>query len=134
MTAETDAEALFALIDAEAQAVLDESTELIRDIFAPDAIIRNEATGEEWDGPESYYAEKFRNEIHCRIEHHGHRVLKLTDTEAWVATASQGEWGWEDTGCTMAYENLQDTDQWPFRKDDGGCWRIVRFTYNSRSQ
>jgi hypothetical protein len=134
LTAATDTEVLFALIDAEAQAVLDEDIELIGVIFAPDAVICNEATGEEWDGPEMYYAEKFRNEIHCRIEHYDHRVVKLTDTEAWVSTGNRGEWGWEGTGCMMVYENPPGADQWHFRKDGRGCWRVVRFTYNAHPQ
>ena len=134
VTAATDTKALFGLIDAEAQAVLNEDIELIEAIFAPDAVIRNEATGEEWDSPETYYEEKFRNEIHCRIEHDDHHILKLTDKEAWCTTASRGEWGWEGTGCTMTYENPPGSDQWQFRKDDRGCWRIVRFTYNAYSQ
>jgi len=134
VTATTDAETLFAIIDAEAQAVLSEDIELIKAIFAPDAIIRNEATGQEWDSPEAYYTEKFRNEVHCRVEHYDYHILKLTKTEALVTTRGRGEWGWEAQGCTMTYENPPDADQWRFRKDAFGCWWIVRFTYNVQTQ
>lgn len=134
VTAPTDSETLFALIDAEVQAILGEDIELVKAIFAPDAIIRNEATDQVWSSPEMYYTEKFRNEIHCQIEHYDYRVLKVTDTEAWVTTANRGKWGWETTGCTMTYENPPGADQWHFRRDALGCWQIVRFTYNAHTQ
>jgi hypothetical protein len=134
VTAATDAEMLFAMIDAEAQAVLDEDIQLIKAIFASDAIIRNEATGCKWSNPETYYTEKFRNEIHCRAEHYDYRVEKLTSQEALVTTANWGQWGWEDQGCTMTYDNPAGADRWHFRKDRFGCWHIDRFTYNAHEQ
>jgi|GEM_PF-814597 len=130
----TDAETLFALIDAEAQAVLGENMELIRNIFAPYAIIRNEATDQEWSSPEVYYIEKFRNEVHCKAKHYDYRILKLTDEEALVSTGSRGKWGWQAEGCTRTYENPPGADQWHFRKNAFGCWQIVRFTYNAHTQ
>jgi ketosteroid isomerase-like protein len=130
VTALTDSDALLALIDAEEQAVLNEDIELIMTIFAPDAPIRNAATNQVWNSPKEYYTEKFHNEIHCQIDHHSFRVQKLTDVEAHVTTASRGKWGWEAEGCTQTYENQPESDQWYFHKDDLGCWRIVRFTYN----
>ena len=134
VTAPTDADTLFALVDAEAQAVLSEDIDLIKAIFAPDAIIRNEATDQEWDSPEVYYAEKFQNEIHCRAEHYDYRLLKLTDEEGLVSTGNRGEWGWEAEGCAMTYESPPGADQWHFRKDTFDCWQIVRFTYNAHNQ
>lgn len=134
ITAPTDAETLFALIDAEAQAILSEDIQLIKAVFAPDAIIRNEATDQEWDSPEAYYTEKFRNEVHCRAEHYNYRILKLTDEQALVTTGNRGQWGWETDECTMTYENPPGADQWHFRKDAFGCWQIVRFAYNAHTQ
>lgn len=132
ITASTDSETLLALIDAEEQAVLNEDIELVMAIFAPDAPIRNAdpVTGQVWNSPKAYYTEKFHNEIHCEIEHYDLRIQKLTATEAQATTASKGKWGWEAEGCTQTYENLPGSDQWYFRKDDLGCWQIVRFTFN----
>jgi len=132
--AATDAETLFALIDAEARAVLDEDIELIEAIFASDAIIRNAITGQEWNNPKVYYTEKFKNEVHCQAEHLDYRILKLTQTEALVTTANRGQWGWETQGCTQTYRNPAGADRWHFCKDGFGCWRIVRFTYNAHEQ
>lgn len=136
VTASTDSDTLLALIDAEEQAVLNEDIELIMAIFAPDAPIKNADadTGRVWSSPESHYTEKFQNEIHCEIDHNSFHVQKLTATEAHVTTASKGKWGWEAEGCTQTYDNPSGSDQWYFRKDDLGCWRIVRFTYNVHTQ
>lgn len=134
VTAPTDTDTLFALIDAEAQAILSEDIELIKVIFDPGAIIRNKATDQQWGSPEVYYAEKFENEVHCRAEHYDYRITKLTDEEALVTTGNRGEWGWEADGCTTTYEHPPGADQWHFRRDALGCWRIVSFTYNIHTQ
>lgn len=130
VTGETDAEVLFALIDAEALAVKEEDLARISAIFVPDAVILNEAGGQQFTSPGAYYSEKFRNEIHCELQHSDYRVESLSATEARVTTASQGKWGWQDEGCTMNYENQPGSDEWHFRKDEDGCWRIVRFVFN----
>lgn len=127
---ETDAEMLFALIDAEALAVMEEDLARIDAIFVPDATILNEASGQQFASPDAYYTEKFRNEIHCELEHSDYRVESLSATEARVTTASRGKWGWQDEGCTMSYANQPASDEWHFRKDEDGCWRIVRFVFN----
>ena len=128
----TDGATLFALIDAEAQAVLAEDIELIEAIFMPDAIILNEATGQQWNSPVVYYTEKFANEIHCEIQHNAYMIVRLASDDALVTTGNHGRWGWETEGCSPTpYYNPAGADRWYFAKDTSGCWRISRFIYNA---
>jgi len=126
----TDADTLFALIDAEAQAVLNERYEDIARIYDGDAVIRNAATGEEFTSPEVYYSEKFKNEVHCELVHSSYEVVRIAPTEALVTTGSRGYWGWEPGPCSDRYEGLPGSDEWLFSKGQDGCWRIARLTFN----
>jgi hypothetical protein len=120
------------LIDDERQAVLDENLGVIAKIYDPHAIIRNDATGEQWDNPEAYYSAKFRNEIHCEIVHEDFRVITLTSDTALITTHSRGFWGWQsEDRCTMRYgdETPPNHEEWYFSQEHGR-WRIVRFIFN----
>ena len=127
----SDEETIRAVIDAEAQAVLAEDIDLIRDIFAPDAVITDGETGNSRSDPIERYREKFEREVHYEIIHENFRI-SIIGREATVINDCRGGWAFESAPAQrMTYHNY-GSDRWTLRKTDNGCWRIVDFTYNAR--
>jgi ketosteroid isomerase-like protein len=130
----TPRETFLALIDAEAHAVLIEDLEQIKQIYTPDATIRNDASGEEFADTVLYYSKKFDEETHCELEHHSFEVVDMDDTSAHVTSASRGLWGTGSSAdCTQHYDNPQGSDVWTFRRGEDGCWRIQRLVFNAQN-
>jgi hypothetical protein len=126
----SDQQTIIAVINAEAEAVLAENLDIIREIFAPYAAITDGATGDTWSDPVQRYRQKFRREIHFEIIHENFRV-NVSGNEATVTNDSRGAWAFEATPTQRTPYHSYGGDQWTLRKTGNGCWRIVSFTYNA---
>jgi len=122
---------MYALIEAEGQAVQSTDMAAIEKIYLPDAVIQNIKTGVIWGSPALYYGPKFKQEMHCSITHSHYRTLLLTSSEATLTTASAGTWGprADQNGCLQTYSNPAGSDYWYFTKTDS-TWRISAFRFN----
>jgi hypothetical protein len=123
--------AITCLIQAEAEAATKEDIQLINDIFAFDATIENKkpVAGENsyWTNPVERYETEFEKHKHCNTSHNI-RDMNVGKTTATVTITSTGMWGMGDT-CTDPYDR-DAIEEWTFRKDADGCWRIASFTFN----
>jgi hypothetical protein len=134
------------LIHAEAEAVNKEKISIIQDIFAPDALIRDEDRNLQWPDPIIRYnllftTTDYRNAIHFGIQ----PVGPIAGTVAYVTSGSQGEFRAESGQIWTPYCNPPliptaycegatteyGSDHWTFGKDSLGCWEITEFSFNA---
>jgi len=130
--ADSDEDTIVQLIQAESEAVNNEAISIIQAIFAEDAIIRDGASGEEWNDPITRYTTffanvDFTNAIHFEIQPTG---AGITANAAWFTSGSSGEYVTKD-GFSGSYNNPPSSDHWTFGKNSSGCWVITEFTFNA---
>jgi hypothetical protein len=125
-----DFDKLTALTEQEGSAVINKNMDLIRNIYTPDAVVTNVASGESW-AAYTYYSIKFAGEDHCTNSHGHFDVINFTTDEVTMTTSSQGTWGLKGQGCTLAFANPAGSDQWTFGKIDGN-WKIVNLEFNNK--
>lgn len=127
---ETPAKTIINLIHAESEAVKKGDISIIKNIFAPDAIIRNSSTREQWTDPLTRYQVLFTNNtfieaVHFQIEEQG-----ITETTAHFTSGSRGKYYKKDNASSiMTYDNPSPSDEWTFGKNSCGCWVITSFTF-----
>lgn len=119
------------IIQAEAEAVNKEDISIIRNIFESNALIRFEGNGTEWNDPIVHYTEEFENAdvvnaVHFNIQPTGQGIVNDT---AWFISGSSGTTIYKD-GKRLDYHNELGMDTWVLKKNNLGCWVIVKFTYH----
>ncbi len=119
---------LAALTNQEGSAVINKDMVVIRNIYAPDAVVTQVNTGESW-AAYAYYSIKFVQEIHCTNRHGDYDVIKFNADEVVMTTSSQGTWGPVGQGCTQAYSDPAGSDRWTFQRINGE-WKIENFEFN----
>jgi hypothetical protein len=132
--ASTDAESIVSLIDAEAQAVLNEDLSIIQAIFAEDAVIRDATKDDPFVDPASRYATLFTNADYLEIVHYEVQPAGsgITGSVAYFTSGSKGRFTSADDPSTVhEFENDPCSDHWTFGRDGAGCWVIINFTFNA---
>jgi hypothetical protein len=132
----SDEEVLRALIEAERQAVMEESNldrnerlALIYLTFAEDAVIYDMATPlRPWHDPIQRYEEKLEIEINREITHTQFSIVDITPRFACVQTDSRGTYAYRLAPTPIPYSNPLGTDEWRFERVDG-CWAIRQFVF-----
>ena len=143
--ADTDEATIVRLIQAEAQAVNNEDISIIQAIFAPDAIIRDAVSGEQWNDPLARYNDLFANTDFRNLIHFG--ILPagpgITDAVAYCTSGSKfeyrvgsGQWRSQCNGSILNSDpscppTQYGSDQWTLKKNDTGCWMITKFRFNA---
>lgn len=122
---------MISMIHAEAEAVKTEDIEIIRQIFGPQAVIKDAQSGAIWTDPVVRYRTLFENTafvdlVHYEIQPAGPGVL--TDA-AWFTSGSKGSF-MATNGAGGKFDNPPGRDHWTFRKDRFGCWVITDFSFN----
>jgi ketosteroid isomerase-like protein len=128
---DTDLATIKRIIQAEAEAANQEDTAIIRDIFAPDAIIIFEKTGETWNDPLSHYVELFKifdftEALNFDIKPYGKGI---TEDTAYIISSNSGIYTMNG-GEQVVYNNTNPKDSWILKKNDEGCWVIVEYRYH----
>lgn len=119
------------LIETEGQAVLKRDMNLIAEVYDSNAQIINQAGKLNWDTPFEYYRQKFDTESHCEVGHADFTVTSRDASQIIVTTSSFGAWGARGgTACSEHYNNPPGSDEWTFRKNGQGEWRIVKLVFN----
>ena len=135
--AEDDYATIVQIIHAESQAVNDGNLEIIKDIFAPDAYIKQteiveDATRiQEWSDPLSRYSTLFENTkfsgaLHTDIEG------SVTGAYARFTSGSQGSYVTGDYHGEYDNQagNPDEEEFWTFEKNVYGCWQITKFEFH----
>lgn len=134
----TDTEVIICLIQAEAEAVLigsnggsEEGIAIIQDIFDENALIRDEASGEEWFDPVARYQTLFTNAHYISAENVEIQPAGpgITDDTAWFTSESWGEF--IVNGNSVSYSQKPREGHWTFRRKDSSCWIITKFVFNA---
>jgi ketosteroid isomerase-like protein len=140
---QTDGETIVNLIEAEAAAVNDKDLDTIKNIFAPDAVIYDYVTPKEWSGPLARYRDDlfqtmdFRDVEHFDILPVG---LGIDGDTAYYTSGSQGDyrkigessWTFFFNGSLTSTPRAEfGSDHWTLKKDNNGCWFIVRMDINA---
>lgn len=127
----TDEDTIVRLIQAESEAVNNEDISIIQAIFAKDALIRDEASGEEWHDPTARYATLFANVDFTNASHFEIQPVGAgtTANAAWFTSGSRGSYA--GVGFSESYDNPPGSDHWTFGKNSSGCWVITNFTFNA---
>lgn len=137
---DTDSDTLTNLIMAEAEAVNTKNIGIIRDIFDPNAIIKDEdETPQIFRDPIARYTELFNTDFmgaqHFDILPAGPGI---TQTDAWFTSGSKGKY--KNNGAWSSYSNPSTvslpsarygSDHWTFQKNSADCWVIIRFEFNA---
>jgi hypothetical protein len=130
----TDTGIITRLIEAEAQAILDEDISIIRAIFAEDATIWDAARDERWEDPIARYAALFANtdfieDVHFEVQPAGPGI---TENVAYFTSGSKGKFiSVDDPSQTHEFDNPDCSDHWTFGRNSAGCWVITNFTFNA---
>jgi len=135
--AEDDYAAIVQIIRAESQAVNEGNLEIIKDIFAPDAyikqteIIDGKPHVNEWLDPLSRYSTLFENTTFSEARHTDMEG-SITGNHARFTSGSSGSFV-NDDGYGE-YENkagIPDEEEvWTLEKNFWGCWQITRFEFH----
>lgn len=130
--AKTDAEAIHWLIEAEAQAAVAADLNLIKDIFAVDAIIidygdRNLPV--KWNNPIDRYQPLF--EAYQFISLQNDHIMARRPIQGETAYYVSGSHGsYQHDGQTIPLQNPDDASHWTVTKI-AGCWKITKFEFNA---
>jgi hypothetical protein len=128
--ADNDAKTLIDLIHAEAEAVKQRDSSIIKRIFARDAIIQNTRTGEKWSNPITHYEVLFDNSVFIQAEHFNINDGGITETTAHFTSGSRGKfYNKNNPDSIITYNNPNPSDEWTFGKDICGCWVITNFSF-----
>jgi hypothetical protein len=127
----TDADTITNLINEEAIAINTEDISIIRDIFAPNAILRYVVEGEEWHDPISYYLNVFENMDFQSATHFGIAPTGngIADDTAWFISGSSGTII-PKNGQPINYYNEPGKDEWVLKRNHNGCWMITEFSFH----
>lgn len=120
-------ESIRALIEAEAQAVLTRDSELVRSIFAPDAVRINAANGQTENAYE-VYAGIFRTLLFLDAGH-GRIDITVTGDTAEAVSDSCGSFTVKGTDAKVDFGGPH-SDRWAFKQNAGGQWQITSLTIN----
>lgn len=127
---DSDLATLTNLINAEATAVNAEDMSIIREIFAPNAVLRYNGGKQVWNEPFTHYTELFetasiRNSKHFGIAPTGQGI---TAQKAWMISGSSGTYI-PDGGEPVDYYNEPGKDTWVMTRNFYGCWVITEFGF-----
>ena len=127
---DNDEAAIARIIQAEAEAVNKEDISIIRNIFDPNAKLRFQGDGTEWNDPVAYYSENFDNadvinSVHFNIQP---ADQGSTNNTAKFISGSSGTIIFTN-GERLDYYNELGKDVWVLKKNSSGCWVIVEFTF-----
>jgi hypothetical protein len=141
---ETDDETIVSLIKAEAYAVNGRSLDIILAIYSPNAIFYQYDTvpPKIWYGPVDRYESPFKTTEYKDVEHFD--ILPAVpvmagETDAYYTSGSRGnyrtiggDWTPFDNGSLISPTPTQyGSDHWTLKKDEKGCWLIVRMDFNA---
>jgi len=132
----SDEEVFKALVEAERQAVLEESNldrnerlALIYLVFAKNAVIYDMTSPlRPWDDPIQRYEEKLDREINREIIHTQFSIAGITPLFACVQTDSRGIYMSRAAPTPIPYSNPLGADEWRFERVNG-CWAIRQFVF-----
>lgn len=125
------ADTMIRLIKAETEAVKTENIEIIRQIFAREAIIKDAQSGKIWADPVARYSTLFENTDFADLLHYEIQPVGpggLMDV-AWFTSASKGSFT-TTNGKRSEFDNPPGSNHWILRKDRFGCWVITDFSFN----
>jgi hypothetical protein len=127
---ETDMATITSIIEAEATAANNEDLSIIRDIFAPNALIRFEVDGTEWHTPIARYKELFDSADIFNSRHFGIQPTGkgITADTAWFISGSSGTYV-PNGGEAQEYYNEVGKDSWVLKRNFFGCWVIAEFRF-----
>jgi hypothetical protein len=142
---QTDDQTIINLIQAEASAVNMKDLAILLTIFSPDAVINQQDTDpvKNWKGPVDRYEDdlfvdtKFKDVQHFDIQ--PVVPVSASDTIAYYTSGSRGsyqkkgeDWTPFFNGSLVSPTPTQyGSDHWFLKKDEKGCWVIVRLDFNA---
>lgn len=129
--AKTDTEAIPWLINQEAQANISEDIDLIKEIFADDAMIvdyYNKNSPVIWRNPDDRYTQLFIDADYIAARNTDIKAILISGDTAYYTSASDGTF--KANGQTVWYANPDDANHWTVKKISG-CWKIIKFEFNA---
>jgi hypothetical protein len=117
---------ILCLMEAERQAALAGDINLIRMIYAPDAVRRDGMVDTEQNAIASYQTD-FDKLTHLEIVHKNTDIAIL-GSRAVVTNDTRGRL-LDESGNTVTYDSLMG-DEWIFKSDTTGRWWLVEMTYS----
>jgi hypothetical protein len=133
--AETDHETIVQIIKTESLAVNEGNLELIEEIFAPDAYIKQTEKADgavvEWLDPISHYGPLFENTRFFGARHTDIEGA-VTGSFARFTSGSEGRYltGDRRGEYQNAADNPAEAEVWTLEKNFWGCWQITRFEFH----
>jgi hypothetical protein len=137
----TDDATIRAIIAAEADAVNNKDIQIVSEIFADGALIRDMSAQapQTWIDPKARYRDylfghpDIRNAVHFDIM----PALESTSNEAWYKSGGKGEYlsngAWIPYTTEFPNAPPYGSEHWVLKKGSDGCWRIVQFDFNASS-
>jgi predicted lipid-binding transport protein (Tim44 family) len=119
------------LINAEAQAVAEETPLIIWAIFAPDASIQDGDVPLTNNPLDFYLAERFVKFDFLSPQHDDITQIGPSGSEVIYTSGSQGSTR-DAAGNVRPYDNANPSDVWYFQRDAAGCWVIGSFAFNQK--
>jgi ketosteroid isomerase-like protein len=125
-----DEEIMTRLIEAEAKAVNNRDICIIRNIFTSDAIIEDVINQRRWTDPVAHYESTFQELSYTNAINYSIKQTSNVRDEVTYTSASRGRFINNKNHIPGEYNNPPGSNEWVFKKDSDGCWRIIRFRYN----
>ena len=119
------------LIESEGVAVVKKDFSIIKNIFDANAEI-NEAgkKPEHWPNPDARYDSLLKYTSYKVAINYAIRREKINENEATYTSASYGLYKNVTSKVWEPYDKMPGANEWVFRKDATGNWKIIRFTFN----
>lgn len=119
------------LIEAESDAVNKGDISIIKDIFSSDAIIEDKESNTKWTDPISHYEKLFSELVYTSSINYSIKLIKMAEDEIIFTSSSQGRYTSKiNPSNKEQYNNPPGSNEWVFKKNSDGCWKIIRFTFN----
>jgi ketosteroid isomerase-like protein len=130
----SDTDVIIKTIKAESAAVVSKDLVLIQKIFSEDAIIIDASSGKIWKRDDRY-STLFENADFLKVEQFEFQPVSgiSQDEDVVYTTGSIIEFKKnyvEDSNRVYRYVNKPGSSEWTLRKNDCGCWVIVKLRFN----
>ncbi len=128
---QTDLETITNILNAEANAILQKDINVIKQIYADNAVIKDVQSGQTWNSPVTKYQELFAERDFQKLEHFALQLVKNTGQMAWVTGGVRGHDVYISSGQVEDFESDTHSDHWIFEKNENGCWIITALDFNA---
>jgi hypothetical protein len=126
----TDLQTFTNLIFVEEEGALTKDISKINKVYLVGATVTDVASGVTLPVAE-HYQQLFSELIFEKLHHYDIRVVKITDSTAWVKSSDDATYVWTNTGERVEVVGKPGASHYKFSRDSSGCWKISHFSKNA---